>query len=29
MAVLADLRRDIGAAEGIKAFLMNVEQQLD
>jgi hypothetical protein len=29
MSVLAGLRRELGAAEGIKAFMMNVEQQLD
>lgn len=28
MAVLDGLRRSIGAQEGIKAFLLNVEQQL-
>ncbi len=29
MDVLASLRRDIGGQEGIKAFLLNVERQLD
>jgi len=29
MAALARLRESVGATEGVKAFLLNVEQQLD